>query len=101
MELAKNQQRDDGPRQRTNANRNQAQQQRTQRTKYSHDEQDHPEHSGYAEGRDIFFRLLAGVIAIEQRPARQQLSLWIVGFELTFQRIQRGDQLMRLLHIKR
>ena len=101
VQLAKNQQRDDGACQRANADRNQTQQQRAQGTEHRHNQQNHPKQGGDTEGRNIPLCLLAGVIAVEHGPARQQLRLRILRLEFTFQRIQRGDQLVRLLHIKR
>ncbi len=46
-------------------------------------------------------RLLAGVIAVKHRAAREQPDLRVLRLERFFQRAQRGDQFVRLLHIKR
>ncbi len=101
MQLAKQQQGGDGARQRAHGDGDEAQQQRTQGAEHRHNQQDHPQNGGDAEGRNIPFRLLAGVVAVKHGAARQQLRMGITCFELIFQVMEPGHQLVGLLHIKR
>ncbi|SAI94527.1 Uncharacterised protein [Enterobacter cloacae] len=101
VQFTEQQQRHDRPRQRADGNGEQAQQQRTHGAKHRHNQQDHPEHRGDAKRGNILFSLLAGVIAVEHRPAREQLRLWILAFQRLLQRVKGGHQLVGLLHIKR
>ncbi|MNZ11796.1 hypothetical protein D3C78_286620 [compost metagenome] len=100
MQLAKKGQRRNRARQRADADGDQAQQQRAQGAEDCHNQQNHPENRGDTEGGDILFRLLAGVVAVKYRPARQQLRLREMGFQLAFKSVQRCHQTVRLLHIE-